>query len=415
MPNIVGVWENYKLYLDRGEHLPDWHRVVPSFFTFDDHEIVNDVYGAGEVGLRNRRPVFRDIALKAWYDYLGWSNPVDPSRDILFGRAAFTAGSPILTDPEADFSQLDPREAATLHVHWGTPDAGVMDGPSDHEGGHPNAGVYRIVEVLDANRLKIRPAARADGKAAYSIGRVSHFRKSISNADFFFLDTRSHRMMHEVSQPWKKGLSMIGAPQKDWLKREMKASQADLFFVVSSVNFTIPHVGAMGPDPIPNKDEAWTVFMEEREELIRFWDSLGKPVFVLTGDLHNSFAIKITGRVWEFASGPHNSTNTPAEQRGRAPHQRPLRFSRTPGGDTLVQLHATGHPAPPAKPPDLLRSASQQRLQQPGGGRNRSLGGLPPAPGDLSILRRAYRRAALCRIHPGRLSGRGSLAGEVGG
>ena len=64
MPNIVGVWENYKLYLDRGEHLPDWHRVVPSFFTFDDHEIVNDVYGAGEVGLRNRRPVFRDIALE---------------------------------------------------------------------------------------------------------------------------------------------------------------------------------------------------------------------------------------------------------------------------------------------------------------------------------------------------------------
>ena len=131
---------------------------------------------------------------------------MDPSQDILFGRAAFTAGSPILTDPEADFSRLDPREAATLHVHWGTPDAGVMDGPSDTEGGDPNAGVYRIVEVLDARRLKIRPAARADGKAAYSIGRVSHFRKSISNADFFFLDTRSHRMMHDVRQPREKGL-----------------------------------------------------------------------------------------------------------------------------------------------------------------------------------------------------------------
>ena len=319
MPNIVGVWENYKLYLDRGEHLPDWHRVVPSYFTFDDHEIVNDVYGAGEVGLRNRRPVFRDIALKAWYDYLGWSNPVDPPQEILFGRAAFRAGSSILNDPEADFSQLDPREAATLHVHWGTPDAGVMDGPSDTEGGNPNAGVYRIVEVLDANRLKIRPAARADGTAAYSIGRVSHFRKSVSNADFFFLDTRSHRMMHDVRQPRKKGLSMIGAPQKDWLKREMKASRADLFFVVSSVNFTIPHVGAYGPEPIPNKDEAWTVFLEEREDLIRFWDSLGKPVFVLTGDLHNSFAIKITDRVWEFASGPHNSSNHPLSSEGGRP------------------------------------------------------------------------------------------------
>ena len=163
MPNIVGVWENYKLYLDRGEHLGDWHRGVPSYFTFDDHEIVNDVYGAGEVGLRNRRPVFRDIALKAWYDYLGWSNPVDLSGEILFGRASFTAGGSILTDPEADFSQLAPREAATLHVHWGTPDAGVMDGPSDTEGGDPNAGVYRIVEVLDANRLKIRPPTPSGG------------------------------------------------------------------------------------------------------------------------------------------------------------------------------------------------------------------------------------------------------------
>ena len=248
---------------------------------------------------------------------------MDPSRDILFGRAAFSAGSSILTDPEADFSRLNPREVATLHVHWGTPDAGVMDGPSDTEGGDPNAGVYRIVEVLDANRLKIRPAARADGKAAYSIGRVSHFRKSISNADFFFLDTRSHRMMHDVRQPRKKGLSMIGAPQKDWLKREMKASRADLFFVVSSVNFTIPHVGAYGPEPIPNKDEAWTVFLEEREELIRFWDSLGKPVFVLTGDLHNSFAIKITDRVWEFASGPHNSSNHPLSSEGGRPTNGP--------------------------------------------------------------------------------------------
>ena len=75
----------------------------------------------------------------------------------------------------------------------------------------------------------------------------------------------------------------------------------------------------MGPDPIPNKDEAWTVFLEEREELIQFWESLGKPVFVLTGDLHNSFAIRITDHVWEFASGPHNSTNHPLSSEGGRP------------------------------------------------------------------------------------------------
>ncbi|MDA7993107.1 MAG: alkaline phosphatase, partial [Pirellulales bacterium] len=29
MPTIVGVWENYKLYLDRGTNLSRWHRTVP--------------------------------------------------------------------------------------------------------------------------------------------------------------------------------------------------------------------------------------------------------------------------------------------------------------------------------------------------------------------------------------------------
>ena len=36
MPTVVGVWENYKLYLTRGVELAKWHRNVPSFFTFDD-------------------------------------------------------------------------------------------------------------------------------------------------------------------------------------------------------------------------------------------------------------------------------------------------------------------------------------------------------------------------------------------
>jgi hypothetical protein len=88
----------------------------------------------------------------------------------------------------------------------------------------------------------------------------------------------------------------------------VRASDADFIFVVSSVNFMVPHVGG-GAVRETNKDDAWTVFLDEREQLIEAFDKLGKPVFVLTGDLHNSFAIKITDRVWEFASGPHNSGN----------------------------------------------------------------------------------------------------------
>jgi hypothetical protein len=102
---------------------------------------------------------------------------------------------------------------------------------------------------------------------------------------------------------------MLGAAQRDWLVSSMKKSDADFFFVISSVNFMIPHSGAGGDVAAANKEEAWTGFFEEREALIEAWDEIGKKVFVLTGDLHNSFAIKITDNVWEFGCGPHNSVN----------------------------------------------------------------------------------------------------------
>lgn len=318
-PTIVGVWENYKLYLHRSKNLSAWHRNMPSLFTFDDHEILNDVWGAGEAGIRERRAVFRDIGTQAWYDYLGWSNPVAFKQGIRFGKTELKKGSDVLADPIADFTKLDRKQASNLHIHWGLPTAGIDDNQLDAEKpGDPNAGVYAIEEVLDKQRLRIRPAARADSHSSYSIGRRSYFRNRVSNCDFFFLDTRSQRMMHDLDNPNKKGISMLGLEQKAWLKEGMKNSDADFLFVVSSVNLMIPHVGG-GAVRAKNKDDAWTVFLEEREEMIRFWDGLGKPVLVLTGDLHNSFAIKVSERVWEFASAPHNSQNHRASDEGDRP------------------------------------------------------------------------------------------------
>ncbi len=317
VPSLVGVWENYKLYLSRAPNLAEWHRRVPTFFTADDHEMLNDIVGTGTAGNRSRRAVFRDIGLKAWYDYLAWSNPVERPQEIRFGRARLRAGSDVLEDPAADFSDLDLVRASNLHVHWGTADARVDDAALDAKGGDPNAGVYDLVGVLGPRRLRIRPPARADGEASYSIGRRNWFRRRVSNGEFLFLDTRSHR-----DAP---GRSMIGAAQKAWLKETMAASDADFFFVVSSVNLTIPHVGAGGMNvAAADKDDAWTSFPEEREELLRSWEALGRPVFVLTGDLHNSFAVRITDRVWEFAAGPHNSRNHPASSEGGRPASGPF-------------------------------------------------------------------------------------------
>lgn len=317
-PTIVGVWENYKHYFRQADNLVRWHREVPTFFTSDDHEILNDIWGAGTPGLRDRRAVFRDIGIRAWYDYLGWSNPTDFKQPVHFGRAKLTSASDVLIDSEADFTKLDLAQHNNLHVHWGTKTAGVNDNALDGVGGDPNAGVYRIEQVIDKHRIKIFPAAKFDGTSSYSIGRRSYYHMRLANCDFFFTDTRGQREMHDTRHPDKPGLSMLGKEQREWLLNGMKNSDADFIFVISSVNFMVPHVGG-GAVRADNKDDAWTVFFDEREMLIDFWDKLDKPIFILTGDLHNSFVINITDNVWEMASGPHNSNNHWASDEGDRP------------------------------------------------------------------------------------------------
>ncbi len=320
-PTVVGVWENYKIYLSRATNLAEWHRHVPSYFTFDDHELLNDIWGAGTPGHRDRRAVFRDIGTLAWYDYLGWADPVEFTQDVSFGHARLVAGSDLLRDPQAGFTQIDWDQTANLHVHWGTATAGVDDTIYDVDAeGDPNAKVYDILEVIDDHTLRISPAAVATGQASYSVGRRSYSKFTVGNADYFLLDTKTHREYHDITEADKPGLSILGTEQRDWLKAEMAASEADFFFVFSSVPFMVPHRGAGGYAMADNKDESWTVFVDEREKLITFWETLDKPVFVLTGDLHNSYSIKITDQIWEFCSGPHNSVNHRLSDEGNRPN-----------------------------------------------------------------------------------------------
>jgi phosphodiesterase/alkaline phosphatase D-like protein len=308
-PSIVGVWENYKLYMSRGVERAKWHRNVPSYFTFDDHELVNDIWGSAETGKRHRRTVFRDIGTRAFYDYLGWANPVAHSNEVHIGRGQMKEGSDLLIDPNTDFTKLPLDEMGNLHVHWGTPEAGVNDLKFDNDEGHKNSYVYDIAKVVDKHTLQLHMPAKVSDSVSYSIARRSYGNFRVANCEFFLLDTRSSRDMHDVTDRGKEGISMIGKSQREWLLKSMKESDADFFFLTSSVPFMIPHSGAGGFEAAGNKEEAWTGFFHEREKLINEWDKLGKKVFVLTGDLHNSFAIKITDNVWEFCCGPHNSVN----------------------------------------------------------------------------------------------------------
>ncbi len=309
MPTVVGVWENYKLYLSRGVELAKWHRNVPSYFTFDDHELVNDIWGAGTAGKRHRRTVFRDIGTYAWHNYLGWADPVVHDQRVHFGRAKMTEGSKLLVDRQADFTALPLDQMLNLHVHWGTKEAGVNDMRYDNDAGHKNSYVYDIAKVIDEHTLELHMPAKSTDEVSYSIGRQSYSKFRVANCEYFLVDTRSARDMHDVTQRDKKGISMLGKSQRDWLLKSMRESDADFFFVISSVPFMIPHSGAGGFEAAGNKEEAWTAFFDERELLIDEWDKIGKKVFVMTGDLHNSFAIKVTDNVWEFCCGPHNSVN----------------------------------------------------------------------------------------------------------
>ena len=308
-PSIVGVWENYKLYMSRGVERAKWHRNVPSYFTFDDHELVNDIWGSAETGKRHRRTVFRDIGTRAFYDYLGWANPVAHSNEVHIGRGQMKKGNDLLIDPNTDFTKLPLDEMGNLHVHWGTPEAGVNDLKFDNDEGHKNSYVYDIAKIVDKHTLQLHMPAKVSDTVSYSIARRSYGNFRVANCEFFLLDTRSSRDMHDVTDRGKEGISMIGKTQREWLLKSMKESDADFFFLTSSVPFMIPHSGAGGFEAAGNKEEAWTGFFHEREKLIDEWDKLGKKVFVLTGDLHNSFAIKITDNVWEFCCGPHNSVN----------------------------------------------------------------------------------------------------------
>ncbi len=316
-PSITGVWENYKFFLERGVNMAEWHKKVPSYFTPDDHEILNDVYGTAAAGNRSRRAVFRDIAMRGWFDYIAGANPLATSTNTHFSQGTFKAGSDVVEDTSTDFTKVKLSELSNLHVHWGGQLAGMDVTKQEEPAGNANAGVYDVVEVLGPNKLRIKPAARESGTSAYSIGRHSYGKFRVGNVEVYLLDTRSLRDQHDPKNPKRKGLSMIGQAQRKWLMASMRASDADFFFLASTVNLMIPHVGSPGSSgPIEGKDDAWTAFLEEREMLLKFWDGLGKPVIVMTGDLHNSFAIKVTERVWEFCSGPRGSQNHPMKSEG---------------------------------------------------------------------------------------------------
>ncbi len=314
---LTGVWENYRLYLDGDQEMAEFLAEVPFFATLDDHEILNDVTGSGQSGLRTdarnkpfqqdiasrfdfdaevERAVFRDPALAAWDDYVGWCNPSDgPRQDIHFGETRVEQGSDILRDPTADFTLLEPDQTSNLHVLWG----------------FGNTGVYDIAEIIGPHEIRLAERFSISENVHYSIGNQRFASFKVSNAEFFLIDVRSNRTSQEVPEGSERRHSaLLGATQMEWLQAGMRESTASFIFIVSPVNVVLPHdngvwygQGVFGD----SKNDGWTSQLEERAQILDLAEALEKPVIFLSADLHRSFMARIAPGVYDVGTGPHSS------------------------------------------------------------------------------------------------------------
>ncbi len=126
----------------------------------------------------------------------------------------------------------------------------------------------------------IRPNGEEPGRLyrSFSWGR---------GIDFFILDTRQYRN--------PKIQTMLGANQKQWLLKQLEASQAPVKFILSSVPFSDP------------RKDKWGEYPDERDEILTFIRDRSIPgVVFLAGDVHHGAVSRMPGfeEMKEFIFGP---------------------------------------------------------------------------------------------------------------
>jgi alkaline phosphatase D len=307
--------KDYKIYMDRDDQMVNYFRQVPFLQMYDDHEIGPEKGGTGEIGLKEGVWLYRDAGLKPWYEYAGWSNYDSHTRQsVIRSTASVKKGSDLLQDASGDFLQLRKEAISNIHV-WTN---------------QKNSGVYEFKEIVDSHTIRISPEFSHDEEVLYSIGTHHYFDWQITNCHFFALDTRGERTRYLPEKAHDYDQFILGETQKKWLKDKITSSDADFIFIFSTVSWMIYHTNFhmyINSDEEPKtvkgrsvKEDGFTGAVKERDELLKFFDDLEKPVIIFTGDLHNAFAIQISDNVWEFMIGPINSGNHPIATAGNPPY-----------------------------------------------------------------------------------------------
>ena len=101
------------------------------------------------------------------------------------------------------------------------------------------------------------------------------FRHSFGPADIFMLDGRYHR--DQPDAPDTPAKTMLGAAQKAWLKRELKASKATFKVLASGTGWSRAESGG----------DSWAMYLHERDELLDFIrDNHISGCLGISGDVH---------------------------------------------------------------------------------------------------------------------------------
>ncbi|MGB7343946.1 MAG: alkaline phosphatase D family protein [Pirellulaceae bacterium] len=317
--DAAGIESNYKLYLDRGRSLNRLLHHVPLVTMYNDHEVTDNIDGAGEVGLGDGGYLVRDPALRVWQYYVDWANGnASHKAPIRQGTANVAKDSDVLHDPDADFSTLDLAQVSTLHIG---PFFKGGDVVAKNERGGPNIGVYRLEEIVDATHLRISPPAKKDSQVPYSIGTHHYFDRVVGNCHFLYIDTRGERTKfrgtQHASDPDRR---VLGEVQKKWFIDKVTTSTADFIFVISPDPWFIYHSNYhMKGESTVSKGDGYCGYLHERNELTQILDKIEKPVLLFTGDVHHPVAAQITDNVWEFLISPVNSANHPIGTAGLPP------------------------------------------------------------------------------------------------
>ena len=314
---LEGIRANYKLYMDRSRGMSRFMRYQPWLQMFDDHEVHDNLFGAGEIGFRRSRSrhINRDKQLKVWEEYAGWANPDTPQRGpLIFGTASVRQGSDIIESPEVDFSTLVPQQVSTILV-------GKQNRGTDARASSKNAGTYGLVKVLDAHRIQVTPPFVRDETVDFSIGTHHYYDVRIGNCHFFVTDTRSERSRFNVEDLHDPQTFLLGETQRKWLVNGIKTTDADLIFIVSTVGVVVPHSSFhVKPEAGDrSKGDGFPGFVHERELILAELDRIEKPIMFFTGDVHASASAQITDNIWEFMVAPFNSNGHPIGTLGNMP------------------------------------------------------------------------------------------------